>query len=800
VRTSQTNRYARWSAGAACILLVIVACVYLHRAWLARLDRKSAPPAIPEEIAARSSGFAFSKVEGDRTIFTVRASNATQFKEGDRAALEDVWITFYGSDGARNDNLHTHACDYVATTNVMTCTADVEMDLESADEARLHPSAADGAPSPLARVLHISTSGLSFNGKSGVTHTDRAVNFRFPQGSGRSVGLDYNANDGVLDLLRDVHLEFLPAGQPPKSGAVQTAQQPLELAGGSLTFRRAELVARLAGPVQAQYGRKTLTAQAAALELDQDFTARRIVATGNPELSETGANGSESLTADQLSALFTPDGWIGRAIADGNVRGTHRSGGEDDGLQAGHLELELFSESRGQGVEGQPKLLTASGGVRATSLAQGSTRTFETSALEVTFVPPAGTTPAHPDLLRTLAPASIQWTDPPKESSSAGQQSTTTNLKGQTMEARFNARNQITEIRAGGGVDVLQNSGTAAPRESSSQTLDAHFDSAGQWSAVEQNGDVRYHEADRSAQAPRAIWDRAASTTTLLGGVTISDATTRTTAQTVVFAQDTGKLNAEGHVLTAEISGGSQRIGNFSSEPARITADQLIAERGTQRAFYTGRARLWQGDALMQSDQIELDHAAQTATATGHVQAVFPEASWNAPAGQPAPHPGLRPTPKADSSPRPGQPSQNGRPELWRAQGGQLTYWSARSLARLEQNASAESEEAFISAPTMDFFFAPADPQNPSGGQQLVRAAASGGVVVRQQDRHGKSQRAEYTVEDRKFVLSGGPPVLYDDSGNTTTGRQLTFIFADDRIVVDSEEGTRTLTLHRVEK
>jgi hypothetical protein len=28
----------------------------------------------------------------------------------------------------------------------------------------------------------------------------------------------------------------------------------------------------------------------------------------------------------------------------------------------------------------------------------------------------------------------------------------------------------------------------------------------------------------------------------------------------------------------------------------------------------------------------------------------------------------------------------------------------------------------------------------------------------------------------------------------------LTFYFSDDRIVVDSQEGSRTLTLHRVEK
>src|SRR5256885_9938435 len=34
----------------------------------------------------------------------------------------------------------------------------------------------------------------------------------------------------------------------------------------------------------------------------------------------------------------------------------------------------------------------------------------------------------------------------------------------------------------------------------------------------------------------------------------------------------------------------------------------------------------------------------------------------------------------------------------------------------------------------------------------------------------------------------------------TTTGRQLTFFLADDTIIVDSENGSRTLTRHRVEK
>ena len=48
--------------------------------------------------------------------------------------------------------------------------------------------------------------------------------------------------------------------------------------------------------------------------------------------------------------------------------------------------------------------------------------------------------------------------------------------------------------------------------------------------------------------------------------------------------------------------------------------------------------------------------------------------------------------------------------------------------------------------------------------------------------------------------MSGGNPTLYDGSQGTTTGRQLTFFLADDTIIVDSENGSRTLTKHRVEK
>ena len=67
-------------------------------------------------------------------------------------------------------------------------------------------------------------------------------------------------------------------------------------------------------------------------------------------------------------------------------------------------------------------------------------------------------------------------------------------------------------------------------------------------------------------------------------------------------------------------------------------------------------------------------------------------------------------------------------------------------------------------------------------------------------DRRATAEHGEYTAADGKFVMSGGKPTIFDASEGTTTGRQLTFFLADATIIVDSGNGSRTLTKHRVEK
>ena len=71
--------------------------------------------------------------------------------------------------------------------------------------------------------------------------------------------------------------------------------------------------------------------------------------------------------------------------------------------------------------------------------------------------------------------------------------------------------------------------------------------------------------------------------------------------------------------------------------------------------------------------------------------------------------------------------------------------------------------------------------------------------MIEEGDRRATAEQGVYTAEDQKFVLSGGNPTLYDAQEGITTGRQLTFHIADDTIIVDSGEGLRTLTKHRVQ-
>jgi len=146
------------------------------------------------------------------------------------------------------------------------------------------------------------------------------------------------------------------------------------------------------------------------------------------------------------------------------------------------------------------------------------------------------------------------------------------------------------------------------------------------------------------------------------------------------------------------------------------------------------------------------------------------------------------------------------KPQVWYVFANSLTYWDKENRAHLEKDVTVQSTDQKIRSAAMDIFFTRGNISSggaaggASGAQQISRAVGTGGVTVEQGPRRAIADRGEYTATEGKFVMTGGTPTIFDASEGTTTGRQLTFFLANATIIVDSENGSRTLTKHRVEK
>jgi lipopolysaccharide export system protein LptA len=397
--------------------------------------------------------------------------------------------------------------------------------------------------------------------------------------------------------------------------------------------------------------------------------------------------------------------------------------------------------------------------------------------------------------VNTLAPARVDWQNVALVNGKPVPQST--RMSGKQMNLKFDAQNQLQQLIGAGGVEVTRKLGDAPDEITASRDLTAKFDGAGQWTTIEQTGSVHFRDGQRTGQGDRAHVDRPNNIFTLDGSVILADATTRTTAQSASFAQGANTLRADGHVLTTDLQPAAESISNLAQGPAHISAEHLVADTARGHAVYSGKGRLWQGQSVIEGETIELDSPTHTLVAKGKVRGVFPQAAWN-------PKPGEAPGLPSNKTARPlssrASAGQVAHPatQLGHVSGGLLTYWETESRARIEEAARVDSEQGSIQANQIDLYFS--DAGAASGTKQLSRSVASGDVTVRQEDRRGTSDRAEYTASEGKFVLSEGKPTLYSSTGDTTTGRQLTFYFADDRILVDSADGSKTVTLHQVEK
>jgi lipopolysaccharide export system protein LptA len=786
MKRSEAAKYARWSATAALLLAMLTVGVYVKRKWVAHEEKAKAPPPAPQGVTRQESGLTFSKELGPQKLFTVQASKATNFKNNPASLLEDVKITIFGKTGERHDVIHTHSCQYDKDGSNIVCSGEVQLDFQSAADAE---KAAQGKTAA-AQKVHIETSAVTFNRSSGIAQTDQQVRFVFPGGQGEAVGLEYHSEQGTVHLVRNISFSLTPPASPPGTKSPKAAHEPVHITGKSADFERDTRVMRLYGPVEARTTTARLLAGELKLDLNQAFRAEKLEATRgttgrNPEVESRGTDSQTRMSGETLTAYFAPEGWLTRIEGGGDVQGAQQTQKDKEDCKADKAALELRPKIN------QPKELKLTGNVqlKASSEESGETRTLQTSALLVDFAEHEKGKSSTPERAETLARGTLEWTNPAEQPGTPAPAAETglgrTILAADKLELSFGPEGKAQKLTALGNVATERTLPGKPLQTATAQNGSAQLLSSGGWSQMELQGDVKLKEGDRNARADHALFVRSAQAATLTGNAFVRDATTETQAPRITFVQNSGEIRADGGVRSTDFSARASGL-QLAPVPANISADTLRANSKTGRALYTGHARLWQGDSVMEANSIELLRDKKILNASGNVRAVFPQT--------PA---------QVSSQPVAVQQAAAKKLKLWHVTAGQLTYNDVESRAHLEKNVVAKSADQEMRAPVADLYFTRAEKASavsPGAAQQISRAVGTGGVIVEQGGRRATAERGEYTAAEEKFVMSGGNPTIFDASEGTTTGRQLTFFLADDTIIVDSEKGSRTLTKHRVEK
>jgi len=794
LRNREAARYAAWAGIAAGAVILIVAGFYTQRGIRDARARRAQPIAVPAAVQQQSAQFSFSKVEQDRTLFTVRASRATQFKDQNRALLEDVWITVYGPKGDRNDNVHTRECSYEPEGGEVRCQGKVQIDIAAAGPALDRPALP---------TLQVTTSDLSFNRDTGEASTAAPVEFKFAGGQGHGVGVTYSQRDSVVRVQHTVEFAL--------EASDRTGGLPVSATGSALDIRRDQHDVVLEGPANIRQGGRELVADRISVQLDADNHARAVIAEGHPQIHAQEGGGEIAVLAQRVETSLNPAGWAENIVLDGPVNAARESASGTDHFSAAKVEIAMLP---GHNLA---KEMIATGSVVGESKQGRDSRTLRTEALRVVFVGSAGTSGGASsgkatskqriESAETLAPATIVTTSA----------ADTTTLTAKKFVAGLGPSGRLDKLLGHGGVDVRRELGKEAPQTISAAEMAATFAPSGDWNTVDETGGVHFQQADRQVTAAHANFVRATNVVTLDGAPVLSDSMSRTSAGNVIIDQQSGEVRASGGVVSTYLASAQGDSVGLGAGAAHVSADGLAGSISSGHAVYNGHARLWQGDSVLDSDRIELWRDDKRLLATGHVVAVFPQAGGPlaksfgqlgaAPSKVPAAKVPPSPSPKTTNTAATGSSSA---PALWKVVAPSLAYWSDQGKARLEGGVLARSGDASLESRTMDIYLGQA-PSGSTGGpregqgaalgaRQLSRLLAQGGAVVRQGDRKGVGEQAEYTAADGKFVLSGGEVTVTDASSNTSSGRSLTFFVANDTIFLDSQEGSRTLTKHRVEK
>ena len=754
------TRLRRWFALGAVVMIALVAGLYLYARWRVRNVVHEVPKKIGMEVQQTAEGFSISKSDQGRTLFTVTASRAVQFKKGGLTELHAVTITVYGKDASRFDRIAGADFEFDPATGEVTAKGPVEIDLEGNPQGLLRPDQAP--PAEMKNPIHIETSGLVFNRDSGNASVHGRVMLQTGQASGTAVGMQYVAKTRTLSLLSDIAIDISSPHQ-----AHLTADH------GVITKDPRQIV--LSQP-QMTRDQQKLRSDKATLFLRDDNTVDRVLAEGGIR-SELHGRSDASARSDRAELFLTgAQNLLREAILTGNVQ-LAVLGAQPAEAYAGRATLRFAGKEILQTVHAedgvrlvQTKVQTSGSAATGSSTTPGlaaSTQDVEMTAPAMDFLVKGG---RRLERAQTSGPPQIVITQ-------AGANQTAVVTAGK-FEATFTDQNRLATLHGEPDARIVSRTPGQPDRVSTSQSLDVGFRPAGGIASIAQQGSVAYVDGTRKAWAQRATYTPANQMLVLNGSPRVADSGMTTTAQVIRMNRATGDAIAEGSVKSTYTELKAQPDGGMlaSADPIHVTSRTMTAHRTPAVAVYTGSARLWQNANIVESPSLQFDREHRSLLAQG--------------------------TPGQAVSTVLVQVDKSGNATPVTITSAHLTYTDAERKMVFDGGVTAKGSDATMTAQQMNVFLLPrsqsATSSDSGGPGQVEKIVAQGGIVITQPSRRATGDRLVYTAADEKFVLTGGPPSIFDAERGKITGNSLTFFRRDDRVLVEGTPTSPTVTKTRV--
>jgi lipopolysaccharide export system protein LptA len=753
---------------AAILLTAIVGYTYWLRLSHLKTHAAAAPQVANQYDAVARKGWVYTQ-DDPATNLPVLRLEADQFqstKDPSKFELKGLALRHYDKGAGKYTLVKAANALYDEGTGVIHSLSPVSVVINVPADVAVNDS------KTLAKYVHIETTDVTYENKTGKASTDKLAKFVFPQGDGQAIGADYDPTLRILHLKSAVSLDWIGSGLPENKLHVET---------NDLVYKELEQKIYLSPWSKMQRQTLTINAQASVISVEDgrlhQIDAVNAVGTDN-------RNGRfVEYSAANMTALFNEDGALREVVGDKDARVSSTVTGAKTTVTGDRADLvfEIATETVNgkETSDSQLHAVTADGHAVAISqplpvpgVLQADTRILRSEHILLTM------RPGGQEVQEINSPVKASLEFKPNRPALPHRTLDASKLRvlygdNSYVEA-FTASDVKTRTDKPAETAKSSDGKPPAPAYTWSDEMFAKFKpGSNDIESIDQKGHFRYQEGERKASSDTAQLIQDVNRITLKDKAHVLDDTGSTYADLIVMDQNSGDMDATGHVRSTRLPDKNQKPGTSmldTTQTMQAQADKMVSRDNNTKILYSGHAVLWQGANRISADSISIDRDDESLHAEQQVVSELVDNRDNGDAKT-----------KADNS----------APVYTIVRAPDLVYHDDTRIALYTGGVTLVRDRMTVTSDRLRAILTPKTDSN-KDQSSLDHAIGDGHVKIFEvmadsRTRTGTSEHCEYFTKDDKVVLNGGAPQFVDSKKGVTRGRQLTYFSDDDKLIVEGE-------------